>query len=121
MTEAPLTREQAIKRLVGSEPEIRALGVERLALFGSVARGESRRDGDVNLLVQFFPGEKTYDRLLALSDLLAACLNSRVNLVTVRRAVSVPWPRISGRSRRCASSRVITFLTSRLRAGKLPD
>jgi len=51
MPEVPLTREQAIERLVSSEPDIRALGVQRLALFGSVARGQARPDSDVDLLV----------------------------------------------------------------------
>jgi predicted nucleotidyltransferase len=59
MPEAPLTREQAIERMIASEPEIRALGVQRLALFGSVARGEARVDSDVDLLVEFAPELKT--------------------------------------------------------------
>jgi len=46
-----LTRKQAIEQLLRAEPEIRALGVRRLALFGSVARDEARRDSDVDLLV----------------------------------------------------------------------
>ena len=83
MQAAPLTREQAIERLVASAPEIRVLGVRRLALFGSVARGEARSDSDVDLLVQFFPGAKTYDRFLALSELLEARLGRTVELVTV--------------------------------------
>jgi len=83
MLTTPLTREQAIERLVASEPEIRAFGVQRLALFGSVARGEARIDSDVDLLVQFFPGAKTYDRFLALSELLEARLGCTVELVTV--------------------------------------
>jgi predicted nucleotidyltransferase len=64
MSQTPLTREQAIERLVQSEPEIRSLGVQRLALFGSVARGNAHPDSDVDLLVQFFPGAKTYERLI---------------------------------------------------------
>ena len=83
MLTTPLTREQAIERLVASEPEIRAFGVQRLALFGSVARGEARIDSDVDLLVQFFPGAKTYDRFLSLSELLEARLGRTVELVTV--------------------------------------
>src|SRR5579864_1279712 len=79
----PLTREQAIERLVAFEPEIRALGVQRLALFGSVARGEARSESDVDLLVEFVPGAKTYDRFLALSELLEARLGRTVELVTV--------------------------------------
>ncbi|HUS07854.1 MAG TPA: nucleotidyltransferase domain-containing protein [Bryobacteraceae bacterium] len=83
MLAIPLTREQAIERLVASGPEIRALGVQRLALFGSVARGEARSDSDVDLLVQFFPGAKTYERFLALSELIEARLGRTVELVTI--------------------------------------
>ena len=78
-----LTREEAIERLVASEPDIRALGVERLALFGSVPRGQARLDSDVDLLVQFFAGAKSYDRFLALSELLETRLGRRVELVTL--------------------------------------
>lgn len=80
---SPLTREQAIERILASEQDILALGVERLALFGSVARGEARPDSDVDLLVQFRPGAKTYDRFLALGELLEARLGHTVELVTV--------------------------------------
>src|SRR5215467_7075954 len=83
MSETPLTRQQAIERIVASEPEIRALGVQRLALFGSVARGEARLDSDVDLLVQFYPGAKTYGRFLAVAELLEARLGRRVELVTM--------------------------------------
>jgi len=83
MLATPLTRERAVELLVAAGPEIRALGVERLALFGSVVRGESRSDSDVDLLVQFLPGAKTYYRFLALSDLLEERLGHKVELVTV--------------------------------------
>jgi uncharacterized protein len=83
MPETPLNRQLAVQRLVASEREIRALGVRRLALFGSVVRSQARLDSDVDLLVEFVPGEKTYDRFLALSELLEARLGRRVELVTV--------------------------------------
>ena len=83
MLTAPLTRKQAIDCILASEPEIRALGVQRLSLFGSVVRGEARTNSDVDLLVQFYPGTKNYDRFLALSDLLESRLNRTVDLVTV--------------------------------------
>jgi len=94
MPEMPLTREQAIQRLVASEPEIRALGVQRLALFGSVARGQARLDSDVDLLVQFVPGAKTYGQFLALSELLEARLGRRVELVTMEGLSPFLGPRI---------------------------
>jgi predicted nucleotidyltransferase len=82
VAQASLTRQQAIERLAACEGEIRALGVQRLALFGSVKRGQARPDSDVDLLVQFAPGAKTYARFLALSELLEARLCRRVELVT---------------------------------------
>jgi predicted nucleotidyltransferase len=83
-----------MERIVASEPTIRALGVARLALFGSVARGEARPDSDVDLLVQFSPGAKTFDRFLALSELLEALLGRRVELVTTESLSPFLGPRI---------------------------
>ena len=82
MTNGALSREEAISRLQAAEAEIRRLGVHRLALFGSVLRGEARPDSDVDLLVEFAPGQKSFDRFMALADLLEAALGHRVELVT---------------------------------------
>jgi uncharacterized protein len=59
MPSAVRNRQQTIERVAACEPELRALGVERLALFGSLLRGEARADSDVDLLVQFKQGSKT--------------------------------------------------------------
>ena|SRR4249920_1645039 len=83
MTTSAPTRDRTIQLLVGAEGEIRQLGVRRLALFGSVARGEARPDSDVDVLVEFAPGQKSFDRFMALSDLLERLLGHRVELVTV--------------------------------------
>jgi predicted nucleotidyltransferase len=91
---SPLTREQAVELLVASASEIRDLGVERLALFGSVLRGEARPDSDVDLLVTFSPGAKTYDHFLALCELLEARLGRRVELVTTEALSPFLGPRI---------------------------
>jgi predicted nucleotidyltransferase len=77
-----LTRQLAIARLNQCAPDIRALGVVRLALFGSVARNEARADSDVDVLVQFAPNEKTFDNYLALFDLLEDRLGRPVEIVT---------------------------------------
>ncbi len=65
-----------------AEPRIRELGVRRLALFGSVLRDEARPDSDVDLLVQFEPGQKSARRFFALYDLLEELMGRRVELVT---------------------------------------
>jgi predicted nucleotidyltransferase len=94
MTQAPLTRQEAVAVLTASESEIRALGVARLALFGSVLRNQARPDSDVDLLVQFAPGAKTYDHFLALSELLELRLGRSVELVTTEALSPFIGPRI---------------------------
>ena len=89
-----LTRQHAIDLIVASEPAIRRLGVSRLALFGSVVRDEARYDSDVDLLVQFTPGAKTYARFLDLSELLEQLLGRRVELVTTDALSPFIGPRI---------------------------
>lgn len=82
MPTTPLTRELVRERLREVEGEVLGLGVRRLALFGSVSRNEARPDSDVDFLVEFAPGEKSFDRFLALSDLLETLLGHPVELVT---------------------------------------
>ena len=89
-----LNREQAVERLAACEREVRALGVARLALFGSVLRGQTHAQSDVDLLVQFAPGAKSYNRFLALSELLEAHLGRPVELVTTEALSPFLGPRI---------------------------
>jgi predicted nucleotidyltransferase len=70
------------------------LGVERLALFGSLLRGDARAESDVDLLVQFRHGSETYSRFLALSDLLEDRLGRRVVLITTEALSPFLGPRI---------------------------
>ena len=53
-----MSREDAIRILREHADEIRALGVDRLALFGSFARGEERSESDVDVVVDIEPGRK---------------------------------------------------------------
>ena len=94
MVVVPLTRIGVEERLRAAEPEIRALGVGRLALFGSVLHGTARPDSDVDLLVQFVPGAKTFDRFVRLCELLEERLGRRVELVTTESLSPFIGPRI---------------------------
>ena len=48
-----MTRHELETHLASRRDELARLGVESLAVFGSVARGEDRTDSDVDLLVEF--------------------------------------------------------------------
>jgi predicted nucleotidyltransferase len=88
------TLADALARLASVEPEIRSLGVQRLALFGSVLRGSPGPESDVDLLVSFASGAKTFERFLALSELLERELGRRVELVTTEALSPYLGPRI---------------------------
>jgi len=48
-----VTREEVQRRLAAASEELAELGVRRLDIFGSVARGEAGPTSDVDLLVDF--------------------------------------------------------------------
>jgi hypothetical protein len=87
-------REETAERLGACQDEIRRLGVIRLALFGSILRGQPDPGSDVDFLVQFAPGATSYDRFLALSDLLESRLGRPVELVTTEALSPFIGPRI---------------------------
>lgn len=82
MTTPVRTRAEVLVRIQEAESEIRSLGVRRLALFGSFARSEVRANSDVDLLVEFAPGRKSFDRFNRLYDLLEERLARHIELVT---------------------------------------
>ena len=82
MTEVIETREDIMKALVEIRDQLRALGIRRLGLFGSFVRGEQRATSDVDILVEFQPGQKTFDHFMQACCLLEDSLHRRVELVT---------------------------------------
>lgn len=57
-------------------------GVKRIGIFGSFARGEEREDSDLDVLVVFEEGQKTFDNYMDLKFYLEDLLDREVDLVT---------------------------------------
>jgi hypothetical protein len=76
------TKHDVLTLLSKNGSRIRALGVERLGLFGSFARDQQRSESDVDMLVEFEPGQKTFDNFIKLAFLLEDLLQRRVELLT---------------------------------------
>ena len=91
---AVVTKQEILSRIRGHRDEIRSLGVERLGLFGSFARGEQSAESDVDLLVRFRPDAKSFDHFMKLAFLLEDVLQRRVELVTTEGLSPYIGPRI---------------------------
>lgn len=76
------TKQQILNILRENQARIRALGVKRLGLFGSFVQSQQRSESDVDLLVEFKSGQKTFDHFMQLSIFLEDLLKRRVELVT---------------------------------------
>jgi len=63
-------------------PELAALGVHRLWLFGSRARGDSREDSDIDFLVEFAAGRKSFDAFMDATDILESRFPVAVDVLT---------------------------------------
>lgn len=69
--------------LRGARPAWEALGVARVRVFGSVARGEAGPDSDIDILIDFRPGPaRGLLDLMRVRDLFEDILKRRVDVMT---------------------------------------
>lgn len=57
-------------------------GIAKIGIFGSFARGEERPDSDVDVLVTFQEGRKTFDNFMGTKFYLEDLFMRKVDLVT---------------------------------------
>jgi len=77
-----MRREDAISRLRDHEDALRKLGVERLYLFGSTARGEAEETSDVDLFFDYEKGRFGLFELMDVKALATAVLGGNADIVT---------------------------------------
>jgi hypothetical protein len=74
-----LTKEAVLKEIERYSDIIKGYGVRRIGVFGSVVRGETDTDSDLDLLVEF--SEKTFDNYFGLKFFLEDLFGTKVDLV----------------------------------------
>ena len=79
---AVMNKADALATLKRSEPALRARGVRRAAVFGSVARGEHRPDSDIDIMVEIDPeAHITVFDYADLKDYIASLFDGPVDVV----------------------------------------
>lgn len=76
------TKPEIIDLLVSKSAALRQFGVQKIGLFGSFVRDEARSDSDIDLLVEFLHGKKSYDNLFELTFFLKELFGRNVEVVT---------------------------------------
>ena|SRR5438105_1496269 len=76
------TKERVLAEIKAQQARLKSFGVKRIGLFGSFVRGEQHEGSDIDLLVEFEPGLKTFKNFMHLSYFLEELLQNPVALVT---------------------------------------
>ena len=76
------TKAQLQEFLTANANKIRAFGVEQIGVFGSFARSEQDSQSDIDFMVVFSPGEKTFRHFMDLADFLEEHAGRRIELLT---------------------------------------
>ncbi len=76
-----MDRDEALSLIRAHMDELRALGIQEISIFGSVARGEAGPDSDVDVLVELGPGLGLF-QYIQIRDRLAEILGCRVDMAT---------------------------------------
>lgn len=58
--------------------------VKKIGVFGSFARGQEGVGSDIDILVEFYDGQKTFDNYMDLKYFLQDLFGREVDLVTVK-------------------------------------
>ena len=86
------TSQEIIGVLARHPEELRALGVRRLALFGSAARDEATDASDLDFLVEL--ERRTFDGYMDVKELLERLFGKRIDLVVAEALKPQLKPRI---------------------------
>lgn len=96
------SKEEVLQRISESRQQLVRLGVRSIGLFGSFVRNEQTPSSDVDILIEFGPGQHTFDNFMEVSLLLEDVFGRSVDLVTRESLSPYIGPHILGEVERVA-------------------
>lgn len=83
-----LTSKSIIEQISQNQDTLNKFGVKKIGLFGSYARNKQKPDSDIDILVEFEKGKKTFDNYMDLKFYLEELFDTDVDLV-VKEAIKI--------------------------------
>ena len=78
-----LNKTKILKILSNNKELLTQFGVKRIGLFGSYLWNLQKQDSDIDLLIDFYQEQETYDNLIKIYDLLENIFkNNKLDIVT---------------------------------------
>lgn len=77
-----LSSDEVLNFLEKNRNQVESFGADRIGVFGSVIREEQTQSSDIDFLVEFRDGEKSYRNFIGLKRFLEDELDTEVDLVT---------------------------------------
>jgi hypothetical protein len=79
-------KEEILQKIEENIEKIRGFGIKKIGIFGSWVRDEQRKESDLDILIEFEDGKKTFDNYMDLKFFLEDLFGHKVDLV-VREAI----------------------------------
>jgi predicted nucleotidyltransferase len=99
-----LTYDMILRKIERNMGKIRKYGIKKIGLFGSYVRNEQCMESDIDILVEFEKGKKTFDNYMELKFFLEDLFKCKVDLVTTKSIKPDLKPYILGSVKYAAGS-----------------
>lgn len=89
-----LIKEDIFAIIKENKEKLKKYHVKKIGLFGSILKGVQTIESDVDLLVEFEEGKKTYNNFIELAFLLENLLQRKIDLLTLEALNPYMKPKI---------------------------
>lgn len=83
-----LSSDEILKIINEKQQDIKKFGIKSIGLFGSYAINKQKKESDIDLIVEFKKGKKTFDNYMDLKFYLENLFDCKVDLV-IKEALKV--------------------------------
>jgi hypothetical protein len=78
---------EVLKTISSNIIQISKYGIEKIGVFGSIARGETHKESDIDILIEFKHGEKTFDNYMDLKFYLEDLFNGKKIDLVIKNSI----------------------------------